>query len=271
MTTKPKYPVRVLSFGAGIQSTTILRMMITGEIEPADHLIFADTGWEPQNVYDNMQKTRSKAESAGMQFHIVNVGNIRDDALNPETKFASMPVHIVNKTGKSAIGRRQCTKQYKIRPILEKQRELAGFAPFQRSKQHRITNIVGISWDESHRMRDPAFSWIRNEYPLVDKRITRQDCIDWNEKHGFEQPPRSACIGCPYKSNAEWLDMKQNDPVSWADAVEFDNQLRDNLMANVGSKAFLHRQRVPLTEANFGKQENENNLFDEECEGMCGL
>lgn len=42
------YPKRVLSLGAGVQSTAVLLMMIHGEIPKADHVIFSDTGWEPE-------------------------------------------------------------------------------------------------------------------------------------------------------------------------------------------------------------------------------
>ena len=38
-------PLRILSLGAGVQSTTLLYMMIEGEIERPDHAIFSDTGW----------------------------------------------------------------------------------------------------------------------------------------------------------------------------------------------------------------------------------
>ena len=41
--------LRVLSLGAGVQSTTLALMAAHGEIGPMpDAAIFADTGWEPQ-------------------------------------------------------------------------------------------------------------------------------------------------------------------------------------------------------------------------------
>ena len=39
-----EYPKRVLSLGAGVQSTALLLMMIHGEIPKADAVIFSDTG-----------------------------------------------------------------------------------------------------------------------------------------------------------------------------------------------------------------------------------
>jgi hypothetical protein len=270
------YPIRVLSFGAGVQSTTLLRMMIAGEIEPATHVVFADTGWEPAAVYDHLQVMRSEAEAAGMEFHIVSAGNIREDALDPSHGFNSVPVHMVNLDGQPAMGRRQCTNEYKLKPLLAKQRQIAGLAKGQRCKEHRITTVIGISWDEMQRMRNPAFPWIVNEYPLVDRRITRQNCFDWHRARGIALPPRSACIGCPFHSNAEWRHMKMSDPVSWQDAVEFDDAIRSRSEVAdrmFQGRAFLHPARIPLSQVDLRNEEDlgQLSMFDMECEGMCGL
>lgn len=268
------YPIRVLSLGAGVQSTTLLRMIIHGELPPIQHAIFSDTGWEPQAVYQHLKQLKIECAEAGIPLHIVSNGNIRDDALNPNQRFGSMPVHIQNQYGKAAIARRQCTSEYKIKPLMLKQRELAGLKPRQRCSEHRITTVIGISWDESQRMRDAAFSWIRNEYPLVDRRIKRADCIAWNMQHGYPSPPRSSCIGCPYHSNAEWRAIRDNAD-DWANAVDFDNQLRTGRLANLfaPSEAFLHPARIPLAEVDIRSEEERGQgaLFDMECEGMCGL
>jgi len=276
-------PLRVLSMGAGVQSTTLLYMMLNGEIEKADHVVFADTGWEPQNVYDHLDTLKPLMLEAGIPFHYVTAkgdypsrkitGNLRADFINDPKGFATMPLHILDENGKRGMVKRQCTYDYKIQPVLLKLRELAGLAKGQRSKETRIIQIMGISWDESQRMRDPAFSWIKNEYPLVDKRITRTDCITWCAAQGFNKPPRSACIGCPFKSNEEWRLLKEM-PVEWADAVEFDTLLRlKNDKKGLRGVAYLHQSCVPLAEADLRTDSEKGiwGLFDNECEGMCGI
>jgi hypothetical protein len=52
-----EYPKRVLSLGAGVQSTALLLMMIHGEVPKADAVIFSDTGWEPKR-FTPSSKTR---------------------------------------------------------------------------------------------------------------------------------------------------------------------------------------------------------------------
>src|SRR5205085_283814 len=47
--------MRIISLGAGVQSTTLALMAAHGEIGPMpDAAVFADTGWEPRKVYDHL-------------------------------------------------------------------------------------------------------------------------------------------------------------------------------------------------------------------------
>ena len=269
-----EYPLRVLSLGAGVQSTTLLLMMLHDEIPRADHVIFADTGWEPKKVYEHLENLKVLMEKAKMPFHMVAKGNIRQDFLAESKRYASMPLHMTGEDGKKGMVRRQCTAEYKLGPLMKKQRELAGLKSGQRCKEHRITTVIGISLDESQRMRDPMFSWIVNDYPLIDKRITRQDCLDWCADKGYALPPRSACIGCPFKNADEWRALKEV-PDEWADAVEFDEALRSlpHLVARYRGTPYLHSSRVELRNADTRTNEERGimTLFNQECEGMCGV
>jgi len=273
-----EYPLRILSLGAGVQSTALLLMMVKGELPKADHVVFADTGWEPKRVYAHLQWLRGIMEENGMPFHIVSKGNIREDFLAEGKRYASMPLHLTNEEGKRGMVRRQCTSEYKLGPLMKKQRELAGLKPGQRCKEHRITTVIGISYDESQRMRDPQFSWIQHDYPLVNNKITRQDCIDWCENNGYPRPPRSACIGCPFKNQDEWRHLKQNAE-EWEDAVAFDRDIRGipHVAQRLRGTAYLHSSRVPLSEADLRTDREKGILdlfgdnFGQECEGMCGI
>jgi hypothetical protein len=267
-------PLSVLSLGAGVQSTTLLLMMLHDEIPRADHVIFADTGWEPQKVYEHLENLKVLMEKANMPFHMVSKGNIRQDFLTDGKRYASMPLHMIGEDGKKGMVRRQCTAEYKLGPLMKKQRELAGLKSGQRSKEHLITTVIGISWDEVQRVKDPQFSWIQHDYPLVDGRISRQDCLDWCADKGYALPPRSACIGCPFKNADEWRALKAM-PEEWADAVEFDEALRTlpHLVERYRGTPFLHSTRVELRNADLRTNDEKGiiSLFDQECEGMCGL
>ena len=57
--------------------------------------------------------------------------------------------------------------------------------------------------------------------------MTRGDCLTWLEAFGVpHEVQKSACVFCPFKSNAEWRRLRDTDPAGWARAVEVDNALR---------------------------------------------
>ena len=51
--------LRILSLGAGVQSTTLALMAAKGEIDPVDCAIFSDTQSEPKAVYEHLERLRS--------------------------------------------------------------------------------------------------------------------------------------------------------------------------------------------------------------------
>ena len=263
-------PLRILSLGAGVQSTTLLMMMIEGQIQKADHAVFSDTGWEPKAVYEHLETLKPLMAEAGIEFHIVSAGRIQDDGL------ADMPWFTVNADGSKGKVRRQCTQKYKLKPLQKKQRELAGLVSGQRSKHHLVTSVIGISWDEVQRVKDPFYPWIVNEYPLVDQRITRQMCLDWMENHGFNKPPRSSCLGCPFHSDDEWRHIANNFPEEFEQVAALEDAIRERqseLLPSINGKPYLHRKRVALRTVDL-RTNNEKGVvsfFDQECEGMCGL
>lgn len=263
-------PLTVISLGAGVQSSALLLMANAGEFEETpDAAIFADTGWEPQGVYDHLEKL--EAISAIPVYHVRSqrgTGNIRKDALDGKHRVASMPLYIREEGGKTGQLRRQCTSEYKVAPIRAKLRELLGV---DRPKPGSVELWLGISLDEATRMKTSPVKYITHRYPLIERKMTRNACLRYLASRGFEDVPKSACIGCPYMNNARWFEMRENRPEEWADAVDFDKQIR-NLRDRYGT-AYLHRQAIPLEEIRSEKDMGQLDfgLFDAECEGLCGV
>lgn len=169
--------------------------------------------------------------------------------------------------------RRQCTREYKLEVITREQRRLLGYQPRQRIPIGAAEVLIGISADEASRMREAQSQWQINRYPLIydfKPPMRRIDCIAWLTAHGYPVPPKSACLGCPYHSNAEWRAIK-NNPTEWADVVEVDEAIRD--LGGMRGQVFLHRSCKPLTQVNFSTAEERGqmNLFENECLGMCGV
>ena len=97
--------LRALSLGAGVQSTTLALMAAHGEIGPMpDCAIFADTGWEPQAVYDHLAWLMSP-NVLPFPVHIVSDGNIREQliAAGQGNRWASIPAFARTVTPAGAV------------------------------------------------------------------------------------------------------------------------------------------------------------------------
>ncbi len=277
--TSPNPPIklRVLSLGAGVQSTTLALMAAHGVIGPMpDCAIFADTGWEPAAVYEHLAWLRSH-NVLPFPVHIVSAGNMREGLLKAARgqRWASIPAFTRTvKRGHFEVGmiRRQCTTEFKIVPIRRKVRELAGLTRRRSPPYPMAEQWIGISLDEVIRMKPSRESWQVNRWPLIEKRMTRQDCIAWLKRHEYPIPPKSSCIGCPYHSDSMWRDMRDRDPTAWSDAVTVDAALRTGVRG-VRGEMFLHRTTIPLAEVDLttAADAGQSDLFGDECEGMCGV
>lgn len=244
--------MRILSLGAGVQSSALLYMSLSGDIAPYDKVIFADTGNEPKAVYNHLASLKALA---GDTLMVVSSGNIIEDAMG-KSRFATMPMY-VKEAGKVSVLRRQCTREYKIAPVSEAIRALAyerGLAyvssgSYRIKKGVKIELHMGISIDESHRMSKPRTQWQVNVYPLVERAYTRYDAYRYAVNNNYPIPPKSSCIICPYHDDTYWLSLSLDE---FKIACDFDDFLRSgNFKTKLRGDLYLHRSCKPLREVAF--------------------
>jgi len=275
----------IISLGAGVQSSTMALMAAHGEIGPMpDCAIFADTQDESKSVYGWLNILESFINSAPHPFpiHRVTKGKLSKSSLTPRisakgVKYSktSIPFYTLNhdKSG-GMIPNRGCTYVFKIMPIRKKQREVGQIKRGQ--KTVGVIAWIGISLDEASRMKDSRDVWCEHRWPLIEMRMTRADCLRWMESHGYPEPPRSSCVYCPFHSNTEWRRLKDQEPREFKKAVNFEKAIQKmkGSDGNFDSVPFLHRSRVPLDQVDFSTLSERNgqiNLFENECEGVCGV
>ena len=129
--------LRILSLGAGVQSSTLALMIEKGEVPMVDAAIFADTMAEPKEVYDHLTWLEKQLS---YPIYKVSGGDLTQDSIdNAEGKgkynFVEVPLFTKNnETGKKGLLRRQCTSNYKIRPVNKKIRELLGLQKGEKRK-----------------------------------------------------------------------------------------------------------------------------------------
>ena len=271
-------PFRVLSLGAGVQSSCLALMAERGDygLPKPELAIFADTGWEPPAVYEHLDWLRSQLS---YEVVTVNSGNIRDNILEGKmadgSQFLGIPAFLINPDGSTGVLRRQCTTHYKTNPIHNHLRERLGIPARRRAPVGtQVEMWLGISTDEALRQKADREEWVTKRYPLIELGFNRGQLLDWFKRnYPGRYLPTSSCVGCPYHNDSVWKHLKENDPKSFQDAAFVDQALR-NLPATRGSvrgEAYLHSSRKPLLEVDFSEVTSYDNLMIEECEGLCGI
>ena len=225
----------VISLGGGVQSSVMALMASQGGFDRVpDCAIFADTRWEPPSVYEHIDWLEGQ-----LSFPLCVVDNgrsLREDvkALTNHSgsrSYVDIPVYLKGRDGEGdGIGRRQCTDNYKIRPIRRKIRDLLELRRRRRVPAGTIVELwLGISTDEAIRMKTSRDRWMTNRYPLIEAGMSRRDCLDWWEARYDRPVERSACVACPFQSRHRWVETKRRWPELFAEAAEIDARLRDGL------------------------------------------
>lgn len=272
---KPRALVgRFISLGAGVQSSTLVEMVVEGELPPVDAVIFADTGDEPPWVYEQVWHLAERLQTVDTPLIVVmqSPGGLIKDAQSPGSRFVTMPLWTQNpKTGKIGKLRRQCTADYKILPVESWIRDwlmARGHGKLITDKLGRTyrristkvctEHLYGISLDEWERMDHSGPGWVRAVYPFVvgEHQMTREGCLAWLKAHNCRIPRKSSCKKCPFHDNNYWSFIKENEPEIWEEDCQFDDWLRTpdaktKLTRGYDQPVYLHHSCIPLRSIDF--------------------
>ena len=173
-------PVHILSFGAGV-NTFALMIMLVREGAPLDEVVFADTGGETPATYESVEVAQAYFAERQIPFTVVKARRGEVNLYEAALRRRVIP----------SVQWRWCTRDFKVSPI---------HRYYRKFKSH-VNQYVGIAYDEIHRMRDSRETYLTNLYPLVDKRLTRQDCIDLITSAGLPVPEKSGLLLLPVQLN----------------------------------------------------------------------
>lgn len=258
--------MKIISLGAGVQSSTMFLMSCYGELERVDAAIFADTQDEPKSVYKYLEWLEGEGEKHGIPIYRVTAGSLSQDTIDviegKRKRAGMLPAFVDSSSGGMTM--RQCTGDYKITPLRRKARQL-----MKDAGETEIEMWIGISTDEIMRMKDSRVQYITHRWPLIEQRMDRNDCKQWFNSMGGRTPPRSACVYCPFHKDSEWARLKRDEPEEFQKAVEFDRKIRNH--PKMRGKVYLHRSMLPLDEIDFDGTDQIGFDFNGECEGMCGV
>ena len=211
----------MVAYGAGVNSTAMLAGMVEKGIRP-DAILFADTCGEKPETYEYLLKVGAWLLTKGMpQLTIVQ---------NDGSQTTLEQCCLENQALPSiAYGWRTCSDRYKQEPQHKWVRawqlaidcwEKGGF----------VTKCIGIDYGEQHRASIDGDKWYTNEYPLIDWKWGRQECVEAICRViGLEPPVKSACFFCPASRKAEVLRLAKDHPELFARAVNMERNAKPNL------------------------------------------
>lgn len=243
--------LRVLNFSAGRQSYAIAKMVLAGEIKiDAPYMVVsADPGNEHKYTYRFRDHMLSEFRQRGIHAVVAKGPKMLDDL---RARKAEGKTRIDNAALWSAPNgqlSQTCTREFKIRPMYREVLKYA-YKLFGRSlPDNSIECWIGFCWDERHRIKplnDDRRMQVR--YPLIDRRMTKDDILDWYIENQEEMPPPSVCNHC-WANGVETLKrIHDTDPEGWKKAVEYDELSRDMTQFGIRSECFVSRTLVPLRE-----------------------
>ncbi|MBU2052581.1 hypothetical protein KKH13_05230 [Patescibacteria group bacterium] len=260
--------MKVISLGWGCQSFALAAMSALGVLPKVDVAIHADTTHERSETYEFAKRWTPWLEDRGVRVVTVQTTPARSDpfySVNVPSTF--LPAFHSYPDGRpSGQFHRQCTNEWKIRPIR------------QWLQAHRkgepVEQWLGITLDEVARMKGADVQYITNGFPFIEtlsRPWTRGMAIRWLLDNGLEVPVKSACVFCPFHNRMGWREIKLANNGDWEKAIEVDRAIRSK---RPGYICYLARQLKPLEDCDFSSPEDHGqlSLWDtEECSGMCFL
>ena len=254
--------MKILSFGAGMQSTALALMSCENSLslkkgQPMPHpdvpiydlVIFCDLGMEPSWVMDQVMFTQDACEQVKISFKILDSPLHEDFMRNfGERRTVSIPWWTLRGDGHKAKMPRNCTIDYKIEVIAKYVRwEVLGYRKGQRlrpedRKAHEMH--MGFSYEEQKRCKESTNPMFVNHYPLVEMKLVRADNYAYIRDVWGLETRASACTFCPFHRNYFFRSLRENLPEEYAQLVMVDELLRDKTpKPPMDSDLFISRSR----------------------------
>jgi 3'-phosphoadenosine 5'-phosphosulfate sulfotransferase (PAPS reductase)/FAD synthetase len=216
----------VLSFGGGVNSVALMVLLIQEDL-PLDEVLFADTGSELPETYDYLTVAEEYCRKHGVPFVTVR-----------KASGVSLYDHCLSRKVIPSAVWRWSTRDFKVTPIHRRYRSTGG----------HIHQYLAIAYDEIERMKTSRVEYVTNLFPLVDRRITRQGCIEIIESAGLPVPVKSGCFFCPFNSAERWAWLNRAHPSLYKKAIRLEESSKHFPSQRLTDQVFRTREKVTLRE-----------------------
>lgn len=231
--------LQIWSSGGGTQSTAIAVLIRKKVLPKPDRAFIVDTGRETGETWEYLDNVVNPA-LAEIDFTVERLKPEKLPDIFNSHGTLMIPAFF---TGNAKAGN-FCSGRWKAE-VLKREALARGLVP--------ATCWMGISTDEMRRISVPrAQNWLLR-YPLVfEAPMTRMACVNLIADYGWPPAPKSSCWMCPNRRDAQWVHLRDTRPEEFAQAVEFDIEMRKRK-----PDAFLHDSRLPLGEVKLKEASDE--------------
>lgn len=203
----------VASYGGGTDSTAMLIEYAKRKMK-IDLILFADTCGEKPHTYQYIEMFSEWLTRNDMP-PITKVKNH-----TPSKKDGLEALCLKNKTLPSiAYGFKSCSVQFKIEPVdnyLKKNHK-------EEWDNNNIVKLIGYDAGEDRRAKESPNEHYRNQFPLIEWDIGRDECLEIIKAENLPLPGKSACFFCPSSKISEIRQLAALYPDLMERAIEMED------------------------------------------------
>ncbi len=255
--------LEIISLGGGVQSSALVILNTLGYVQPrASYAVFADTGGEFESTLEYIELLQGwTAAHGGPQVVTVRREGPGLYAYHWDPNSRPVTPLPVRAEPSGGLWKRDCTIRWKIKVVQRWLRDQGA---------ERATVQLGISIDETQRVKRSPDPWITNRWPLIELRLSRTDCRRIIAEAGLPVPSKSACWFCPLRPIGYWRWLAAYDPERFEAAVKLEDRINEWNREAGKAPCYLSSAHRPLRQAFSTEQlpllpQGE----EEECGGFC--
>ncbi len=197
---------KYLSHGVGVNSTALMLLLIDENVEFES--VFSDTGCENPETYEYLEYLQKRG------YEITKIiPQVKGQGENKGLLYNNLYDYFWSWQGIPIIHWRECCAKFKKSPV-------------DKYVTQPCEVMLGYDFNERKRRRTKNRKQIIFTFPLIERKITREQCVNIIREHDLLVPIRSGCYLCPYQSKKTWKRLREKHPHLFKKAMALEENAR---------------------------------------------
>ncbi len=193
---------KYLSHGMGVNSTALMLLLIDDGVDFES--VFSDVGCEKPETYEYLKFLDGEG---------YEITRIIPQVKEKTGTYDNLYDYFWSWRGIPLIHRRECCAKFKKQPI-------------DKYVKQPCEVMIGYDLNERKSRYTINRKRITFSFPLIDRKITREQCINIIRDHELPIPVKSGCYLCPFQRKRDWRHLRDNHPELFKKAVALEENAR---------------------------------------------